>query len=81
MYGIYMLAMDKTTVYLPGKLKKALARAARERGVSEAQIIRAAIAQATEGFDAPPPRLPLFRSSGPSIAEAIDEALAGFGTR
>jgi hypothetical protein len=27
----------------------------------------------------PPPRLPLFRATGPSIADDIDRALEGFG--
>ncbi|HUE89652.1 MAG TPA: hypothetical protein VMO26_26550 [Vicinamibacterales bacterium] len=29
--------------------------------------------------DAPIPKLPLFRSTGPSIAEGLDRALEGFG--
>ncbi|MFZ5475437.1 MAG: CopG family transcriptional regulator [Myxococcota bacterium] len=72
--------MHKTTVYLPDELKVALARAARERGRSEADLIREAIAALTRGPDAPAPRLPLFRASGPPIAEDVDTALAeGFG--
>lgn len=37
--------MDRTTVYLPVELKTALRRLARERGVSEAEIIRDSIRQ------------------------------------
>jgi hypothetical protein len=39
------------------------------------------VAQFVEEAEAPPPRLPLFRSSGPSIAEHVDDALEGFGLR
>ena len=38
-------AMDKTTVYLPVELKTGLRRVARERGVSDAEVIREAIRQ------------------------------------
>ncbi len=72
--------MEKTTVYLPAALKRAVQRMARRQGCSEAEVIRAALSRLTAGADAPPPRLPLFRASGPSVAEAVDEALAqGFG--
>ena len=74
--------MEKTTVYLPHELKKALKQLARRRKCSEAEIIREAVARLTEETGAPAPRLPLFRSTGPSIAEAIDRALEeGFGRR
>jgi Arc/MetJ-type ribon-helix-helix transcriptional regulator len=74
--------MKKTTVYLPPQLKTALRRLARRRKCSEAEILREAVARLTEESEAPAPRLPLFRSSGPSIAEGIDRVLAdGFGVR
>jgi hypothetical protein len=73
--------MEKTTVYLPGELKRALARLARERRCSEAMLLREAVAQLTDARTAPAPRLPLFRSSGPSIAEDVERALEGFGHR
>jgi Arc/MetJ-type ribon-helix-helix transcriptional regulator len=73
--------MKKTTVYLPSELKRALAKAARDRGTSEAEMLREAVARLTEEAAAPSPRLPLFRASGPSIAEDIDLALEGFGLR
>lgn len=47
--------MDKTTVYLPDELKAAVKRAARQRGVSEAQVIRESIRAAVGGAK-PPPR-------------------------
>lgn len=73
--------MTKTTVYLPDDLKRALEKLAAKRGVSEATLLREAVARLTEETEAPAPRIPLFRSSGPSIAEQIDEALEGFGER
>ena len=74
--------MHKTTVYLPRELKRALKRLARQRKCSEAEILREAVARLTEDAEAPAPRLPLFRSTGPSIAEAIDQVLEeGFGVR
>lgn len=71
--------MTKTTVYLPRELKRALARTARQRGCSEAALLREAVARITSDADTPAPTLPLFRSAGPSIAEDIDAALDGFG--
>ncbi len=73
--------MTKTTVYLPLALKRALTRVARQRRCSEAELLREAVAQITTEADAPAPRLPLFRSTGPSIAEDVDRALEGFGLR
>jgi Arc/MetJ-type ribon-helix-helix transcriptional regulator len=73
--------MMKTTVYLPDDLKRALKRLARQRRCSEAELLREAVARLTGEADAPAPRLPLFRSAGPSIAEDVDRALEGFGTR
>jgi hypothetical protein len=71
--------MKKTTVYLPDALKKALSRVAAERQLSEAELLREAVAALTAPADAPAPRLPLFRGKGPSIAGNVDKALAGFG--
>ena len=73
--------MTKTTVYLPVELKRALKRLARQRGCSEAELLREAVSRLAGEADAPVPRLPLFRSSGPSIAEDVDRALEGFGVR
>lgn len=71
--------MDKTTVYLPDELKAAVKRAARQRGVSEAQVIRESIRAAVVGAK-PPPRGGLYAGSEP-IARRVDELLAGFGER
>ena len=73
--------MTKTTVYLPAELKRALAKLARRRGCSEAALLREAVARLAGEAEAPAPRIPLFRSAGPSIAEDIDQALEGFGAR
>jgi len=73
--------MVKTTVYLPAELKAALRRLAEQRQCSEADLLREAVARLTSESDAAAPRLPLFRSTGPSIAEDIDAALDGFGAR
>ena len=74
-----MYGMHKTTVYVPRELKLALARAAAARRCSEATLIREALRSVTSGATPPKPRLPLFRSGKPRLAERADEALAGFG--
>jgi Ribbon-helix-helix protein, copG family len=77
----YTYGMTKTTVYLPPELKRALTRLARERRCSEAELLREAVSRLAGEAQAPVPRLPLFRSTGPSIAEDVDRALEGFGRR
>ena len=69
--------VQKTTLYLPDDLKAAIEREARHRGVSEAQVIRQAIADAVVR---PVPRGGLFASRKP-MASRVDELLAGFGER
>lgn len=71
--------MDKTTLYLPADLKQAVKRAARRRGVAEAEVIRDAIRLAV-GSERPRPRGALFASGAP-IARNADEHLRGFGER
>ena len=61
--------MDKTTVYLPPELKSAIKRVARQRGVSEAEVIRDSIRDAV-GDDRPRPRGGLFGSGAPIAREA-----------
>ncbi|MEQ1910874.1 MAG: CopG family transcriptional regulator [Vicinamibacterales bacterium] len=73
--------MTKTTVYLPLELERALKRLAVQRRCSEAELLREAVSRLTGEARAPAPRLPLFRASGPSIAEHVDRALEGFGVR
>lgn len=72
-----MAAMTrKTTVYLPDDLKAALEEEARRRGVSEAELIRTALAAS---ITRPRPRGGFL--NGPPIAEHVDEYLEGFGER
>lgn len=71
--------MQKTTVYLPSELKRALTRVARQRRCSEAELLREAVQHLTREAEAPQPRLPLFRAAGASIAEDVDRGLEGFG--
>ena len=73
--------MKKTTVYLPEDLKSALGRVAAERGRSEAELIREAVRELIRNSELPHPRLPLFSSGDPRLAERVDEELAGFGER
>jgi hypothetical protein len=73
--------MTKTTVYLPTELKRALRRVAGQRRCSEAALLREAVTRLTAEAESPVPTLPLFRASGPSIAEDVDSALEGFGVR
>jgi hypothetical protein len=74
-----MYGMQKTTVYVPLEIKQALGRVASARGVSEAELIREALRALVSQAVPPRPRLPLFKSGQPRLAEAIDEALSGFG--
>ena len=71
--------MDKTTVYLPPELKSAIKQAARQRRVSEAEVIRDSI-RASVGQARPRPRGGLFASGAP-IAREADIHLKGFGDR
>jgi Ribbon-helix-helix protein, copG family len=75
-YGVYR--MHKTTVYLPDELKRALAREAVRRQSSEAALIREAVRALTGGQVRPRPRVPLFRSGRPGLAERVDSAFKGF---
>lgn len=78
MYGA-MYGMQKTTVYIPDDLKRAMARLARERGISEAELVREALQASIEAATSPRLRLPLFKSGKPGLAEDVDRALTGFG--
>jgi hypothetical protein len=73
--------MRKTTVYVPDALKAQLERAAVETGRSEAELIREGIELISARIDGVDPRLPLFASGDPSLAERADEYLADFGER
>jgi Arc/MetJ-type ribon-helix-helix transcriptional regulator len=76
-----MGGMEKTTVYLPDELKRALRRTARASGRSEADLIREGVGLVTGRHRVAEPVLPLFESGDVDLAERADEALAGFGER
>jgi hypothetical protein len=73
--------MEKTTVYLPDELKTALRHAARATGRSEADLIREGIGLVTGTHRIAEPKLPLFESGEPDLAERTDDLLTGFGER
>ena len=73
MYGV-----KRTTIYLPDDLKSTLARAAQEEGRTEADLVREGVERLLQARQ-PEPRLPLFSSGKPHLAENVDELLAGFG--
>ena len=73
--------MNKTTVYLPDELKRALRQMAAASGRSEADLIREAIAAQVASASWPRPKGGLFASGDRSLSEHVDEALAGFGER
>lgn len=74
-----MYGMHRTTIYLPDDLREQLARAARARGWTEAETVRAALRAFVPDLIPPRPRIPLFESGDPLLAENLDRALAGFG--
>ena len=71
--------VQKTTLYLPEQLRRAITAAARRRGVSEATVIRDAITAALAG-ERPTPTPGLF-TSDVVMARDVDSHLAGFGDR
>lgn len=73
----YYPYVNKTTVYLPDELKRAVTRTARGRGISEAAVIREAIADAVSRGGAAL-RGPVF-ASDVLMADDVDSHLAGFG--
>jgi Ribbon-helix-helix protein, copG family len=75
-----MYGMRRTTIYLTESLKAELARAAAAEGRTEADLIREGVEQLLRSRN-PEPRLPLFESGQPDLAENVDSLLAGFGER
>ncbi len=73
--------MEKTTVYLTGSQKRALERASRVSGRSEAELIREGVEVVAARHGVAEPTLPLFESGQPDLAERVDELLEGFGDR
>ncbi|MGB9226825.1 MAG: CopG family transcriptional regulator [Mycobacterium sp.] len=71
--------MQKTTACLPHDLKAAVKRAAQERTVSEAEVIRESI---RVGRRRARPRASWWASPRPrTIARRVDDLLEGFGER
>ncbi|MGI8608007.1 MAG: ribbon-helix-helix domain-containing protein [Candidatus Dormibacteria bacterium] len=70
--------MKRTTIYLPEQLKTKLERAAAQDGRTEADLVREGVERLLE-LREPHPRLPLFASGQPGLAENAEELLAGFG--
>ena len=76
MYGV-----KRTTIYLPDGMKTAIEREAVRRGVTEAEVIRAAVSEHLEPVHARKPQLPVFPEGlGENIAGRVDELLAGMGS-
>lgn len=71
-----MAMMIRTTIYLPEELKEALEREAARRGISEAQLIREAVAK-----EVGRPRPNAGFLDAEPLAARVDELLAGFGER
>jgi Ribbon-helix-helix protein, copG family len=77
-YGT-VYGMERTTVYLTERQKRALERSAKAEGRSEAELIREGVDLVTSRLRAAEARLPLFESGQPDLASRVDEELAGFG--
>ncbi len=67
--------MKKTTVYLPESLKRAVTEMARQRGCSEAEVIRQAL---RDSLSRPKPRYG-FIPGDSAWANNVDRYLDGFG--
>lgn len=69
--------MNKTTVYLPDDLKRAVTNAAASRGISEAEVIRRAITDAVA--QTPISLRGALFASDVLVADDVDAHLRGFG--
>lgn len=75
--GGTIYGMIKTTIYLPESLKREVARIARQRSCSEAEVIRQAVEDAVAR---PKPRSGII--SGDDLwGRHVDEYMKGFGER
>jgi hypothetical protein len=79
-YGI-VYGMERTTVYLTTTQRRALARAARATGRSEAELIRQGVDAVTFEHRVAEPTIPLFESGRSDLALRSEELLEGFGER
>jgi hypothetical protein len=71
--------MERTTVYLTAVQRRALAKAARATGKSEAELIREGVDAVTSQHRVAVPTIPLFESGRSDLATRADELLEGFG--
>ena len=76
---VTVYGMERTTVYLTERQKRALERSAKAEGRSEAELIREGVDVVTSRLQAGEARLPLFESGQPDLASRVDEELRGFG--
>ncbi len=67
--------MKKVRVRLSGELKDRLKQAAAASGKSEAELICEGVSHVVKVKLAPKPRIPLFSSGDPTLAERVDEIL------
>jgi hypothetical protein len=74
-----MYGMERTTVYLTTAQRRALAKAARATGRSEAELIREGVDAVTSEHRVAEPTLPLFESGRSDLATRVDDLLEGFG--
>lgn len=72
--------MQRTTIFLDPAIKRLLRDEARRRGVTEASILREALARYFADQSPPEPR-PVGKSKDGGVARRLDDALAesGFG--
>ena len=73
------MGVRKTTVYLPDHLKLRLEQTAGDHGMSEAEVIRAALDAYTLQQATPRPRLPLFEAGEVAVITDWASALENFG--
>lgn len=74
--------MKTAVVHLPEELKADLERVAQNEGRTEEDVILEGVRHMVEVHASPPPpRIPLFSSGDPTLAERTDELLEGFGER
>ena len=77
----YYVYMTTAVVHLPDDLKADLERLAHAEGRSEEDLIVEGVRRVVEFHRPPMPRIPLFESGDPNLAERVDEFLKGFGER
>jgi len=76
---VLRMAVHKTTVYLPETLKRDLGRVAAETRRSEAELIPEGIKLVVARHDPPFPHVGIFDSGDPTLADRVEDLLAGFG--